>query len=267
MSSNQPAKTPFDLSGKVALVTGGNGGIGLGFAKALAASGADICIWGRNAQKNAGALTELRLHAPYVKAEALICDVADEQAVNDCFRKTLDLFGRVDTCIANAGVAKGFNRFHEMTKENWRSVLDVNLDGLFYTLRAAAAHMVERAEKGDVGGRLIGVSSLGALCGMARAEHYAGSKGAVISIMQGLAVEYARYGITANSILPGHIQTDMTDRNYQNEKFANAILPRIPMRRWGSPADFGGIAVYLASDASSYHTGDKFLIDGGFFIY
>lgn len=259
-------KNLFDLSGKVALITGGNGGIGLGFAKALAAAGADVCIWGRHAGKNADALTELRKHAAGIRAEALVCDVADEQQVISCFRQTLALFGRVDTCIANAGVANGFNRFHEMTRENWRGVLDVNLDGLFYTLRAAAAHMVERAEKGDVGGRLIGVSSLGALCGMARAEHYAGSKGAVISIMQGLAVEYARYGITANSILPGHIHTDMTDKNYQNEKFASAILPRIPMRRWGSPDDFGGIAVYLASDASSYHTGDKFLIDGGFFI-
>lgn len=267
MNNNQPAKNMFDLSGKVALITGGNGGIGLGFAKALAGAGADVCIWGRNADKNADAIAQLRAYAPERKSEALECDVADEQQVKNCFEKTLLMFGRVDTCIANAGVANGFNRFHEMTKDNWRGVLDVNLDGLFYTLRAAAAHMVERAEKGDAGGRLIGVSSLGALCGMARAEHYAGSKGAVISIMQGLAVEYARYGITANSILPGHIHTDMTDRNYQNEKFAAAILPRIPMRRWGSPEDFGGIAVYLASDASGYHTGDKFLIDGGFFIY
>ncbi|TFH73725.1 SDR family oxidoreductase [Gammaproteobacteria bacterium LSUCC0112] len=267
MSNSLVSHNPFDLTGKVALVTGGNGGIGLGFAKALAAAGANICIWGRNTSKNAEAVAELRAHAPLIKAEALVCDVADEHQVTTCFQQTLSLFGRVDTCIANAGVANGFNRFHEMTKDNWRGVLDVNLDGLFYTLRAAAAHMVERAEQGDAGGRLIGVSSLGALCGMAKAEHYAGSKGAVISIMQGLAVEYARYGITANSILPGHIHTDMTDRNYQNEKFAKAILPRIPMRRWGAPDDFGGIAVYLASDASSYHTGDKFLIDGGFFIF
>src|SRR5690606_16623033 len=130
------------------------------------------------------AIAELRSHAPDAKTEVLVCDVADEQQVTDCFQQTLTLFGRVDTCIANAGVANGFNRFHEMTKDNWRGVMDVNLDGLFYTLRAAAAHMVERAEKGDMGGRLVGVSSLGALCGMARAEHYAGSKGAVISIMQ-----------------------------------------------------------------------------------
>lgn len=259
----------FDLTGKVALITGGNGGIGLGFARALVQAGASVCIWGRNPDKNTKAAASLTALCADNKqrVEALVCDVADEQQVNACFEQTLALFGRVDTCIANAGVGSGFSRFHEMTTESWRSVMDTNLDGLFYTLRAAAAHMAGRAEKGNPGGRLIGVSSLGALCGMARGEHYAGTKGAVISIMQGLAVEYARYGITANSILPGHIHTDMTDKNYQNEKFANAILPRIPMRRWGSPDDFGGIAVYLASDASAYHTGDKFLIDGGFFIF
>jgi NAD(P)-dependent dehydrogenase (short-subunit alcohol dehydrogenase family) len=102
---------------------------------------------------------------------------------------------------------------------------------------------------------------------MSRGEAYAGSKGAVISIMQGLAVEFARYGVTANSILPGHIATAMTEKNYANEKFANAVMPRIPLRRWGTNADFEGIAVYLMSDASSYHTGDTFLIDGGFFIF
>jgi NAD(P)-dependent dehydrogenase (short-subunit alcohol dehydrogenase family) len=259
----------FNLQGKVALITGGNGGIGLGFAQALVQAGASVCIWGRNPEKNASARQKLAgmCHVQGQRIEALACDVADEQQVNERFAETLALFSRVDTCIANAGIGSGFNRFHEMPTENWRAVMDTNLDGLFFTLRAAAAHMVERSQRGDAGGRLIGVSSLGALCGMARGEHYAGTKGAVISIMQGLAVEYARFGITANSILPGHIHTDMTDSNYQNEKFANAILPRIPMRRWGTPGDFGGIAVYLASDASSYHTGDKFLIDGGFFIY
>jgi len=127
--------------------------------------------------------------------------------------------------------------------------------------------MKQRAEAGDPGGRLIGTSSLGALMGMARVEAYAASKGAVISMMQALAVEYARWGVTANSILPGHIETAMTTDNYANEKFANAILPRIPARRWGDKSDFGGIAAYLMSDASSYHTGDRLLIAGGFFLY
>ena len=254
----------FDLTGKVALVTGGNGGIGLGMAEAGAKAGASVCIWGTNADKNAAAVAQLREHGG--KAEALMVDVSDEAAVASAFAETLERLGRVDACFANAGVG-GRARFHEMSKEEWRRVLDVNLDGLFHTLRAAAAHMVERSKAHDPGGRLVGISSLGAIMGMAQAEHYAGSKGAVVSIMQALAVEYARHGVTANSILPGHIETAMTAPSYKWPKFVDAIMPRIPMRRWGTPADFGGIAVYLMSDASAYHTGDSFLIDGGFRVF
>ena len=254
----------FDLTGKVALVTGGNSGIGLGFAEGVAKHGANVCIWGTNSQKNATAIEALRSYG--TKVHAIDCDVSDESAVEKSFAETLSHFGRVDACFANAGVGGG-GPFAELTTEQWRRVMDVNLDGLFYTLRSAAKHMKERAERGDKGGRLIGTASLGALMGMSRHEAYAGSKGAVISIMQALAVEFARYGVTANSVLPGHIATAMTAKNYANEKFANAIMPRIPLRRWGDKSDFEGIAVYLMSDASAYHTGDKFLIDGGFFIF
>ena len=254
----------FDLTGKTALITGGNSGIGLGFAHGVAKHGANVCIWGTNAAKNAAAVDELRRYG--TKIHAVVCDVGDEAAVDHAFQETLAQFSRIDACFANAGVGGGAP-FADLTDEQWQRVLKVNLDGLFYTLRGAARHMRQRAEQGDTGGRLIGTSSLGALMGMARGEAYAGTKGAVISIMQGLAVEFARYGVTANSVLPGHIATAMTAKNYANEKFANAILPRIPLRRWGSGADFEGIAVYLMSDASSYHTGDTFLIDGGFFIF
>ncbi len=139
----------------------------------------------------------------------MCCDVAVEASVEESFAETLEVFGRVDGCFANAGVAKS-GRFEEFSTEDWRHVMDVNLDGLFYTLRCAAKHMKQRAEAGDPGGRLIATSSLGALMGMARVEAYGASKGAVISIMQGLAVEYARWGVTANSVLPGHIETAMT---------------------------------------------------------
>jgi NAD(P)-dependent dehydrogenase (short-subunit alcohol dehydrogenase family) len=254
----------FDLSGKVALVTGGNSGIGLGFAEGVAKHGADVCIWGTNSQKNAAAIDVLNGHG--TKVHAIQCDVGDEAQVEAAFAQTMQQFGRVDACFANAGVG-GSAPFAELTREQWQGVLRVNLDGLFFTLRCAARHMKERAERGDKGGRLIGTASLGALMGMPRGEAYAGSKGAVISIMQGLAVEFARYGVTANSVLPGHIATAMTAKNYANEKFANAIMPRIPLRRWGDKADFEGIAVYLMSNASAYHTGDSFLIDGGFFIF
>jgi NAD(P)-dependent dehydrogenase (short-subunit alcohol dehydrogenase family) len=253
----------FDLSGKTALITGGNSGIGLGFAEGVAKHGANVCIWGTSAEKNASAVELLQAHGTQV--HAIQCDVSDEARVERAFAETLEVFGRVDTCFANAGISGG-GPFAELTHEQWQRVMRVNLDGLFFTLRCAAKHMKERAERGDKGGRLIGTSSLGAVMGMPRGEAYAGSKGAVISIMQGLAVEFARYGVTANSVLPGHIATAMTARNYANEKFAKAVLPRIPLRRWGDKSDFEGIAVYLMSDASAYHTGDSFLIDGGFLI-
>jgi len=254
----------FDLSGKVALITGGNSGIGLGFAEGVAKRGAEVCIWGRNTEKNAAVVEQLN---PYgTKVHAVCCDVADEAAVEKSFAETLEVFGRVDACFANSGVARA-GRFEEFSTEDWRHVMDVNLDGLFYTLRSAARHMKQRAEAGDPGGRLVGTSSIGALLGMARVEAYAASKGAVISMMQALAVEYARWGVTANSVLPGHIETAMTADNYANEKFASAILPRIPARRWGNRSDFEGIAAYLMSDASRYHTGDSLVIDGGYVLY
>ncbi len=254
----------FDLTGKVALITGGNSGIGLGFAEGVAKHGADICIWGRNVEKNADVVKQLSSFG--AKVHGIQCDVANEKEVEQSFAETIEVFGRVDSCFANAGVARS-GRFEDFPTEDWSHVIDVNLNGLFYTLRCAARHMKQRAEAGDPGGRLIGTSSLGALMGMARVEAYGASKGAVISMMQALAVEYARHGVTANSVLPGHIETAMTADNYANEKFANAILPRIPARRWGDRSDFEGIAVYLMSDASRYHTGDSLLIDGGFFLY
>ncbi|MBW2142266.1 MAG: SDR family oxidoreductase, partial [Deltaproteobacteria bacterium] len=157
--------------------------------------------------------------------------------------------------------------FIGLSNEEWRRVMSVNLDGAFYTLRAAARHMVKRAEEGDIGGRLIATSSLGALAGQPHGQAYTGTKGALISIMQGLAVELGRYKITANSILPGHIETPMTDVKYStDQRFVDAIWSRLPIRRWGTGDDFGGIAVYLMSDASQYQTGTQILIDGGFFM-
>ena len=253
---------PFDLTGKVGLVTGGNSGIGLGMARAMAAAGADIAIWGTNAAKNAAAEAELAKSGR--KVRSLLCDVSDEQAVEAAFAETLKIFSRVDGCFANAGVSgRGGRSFLEMSGDEWRRVLKVNLDGAFFTFRAAARHMVERGG----GGALVGTASLAAIEGAARSEHYAATKGGMVSMVRALAVEFARHGIRANSILPGWIETDMTANAIGNPKFSGNVLPRIPMRRWGTGDDFGGIAVYLMSQASAYHTGDTFLIDGGYALF
>lgn len=252
---------PFDLTGKVALVTGGNSGIGLGMAEALAQAGADVAIWGTNPAKNAAAEEALKKHGTRVLA--LGCDVGDEAEVDRSFAATLETLGRVDACFANAGVGGAAPSFMEMSTEEWRRVLRINLDGVFYTLRAAARHMTERGG----GGSLAITSSLGAIEGMARSQHYAATKGAAISISKALAVELARHGIRSNAIIPGWIETPMTDGWLDTDAMVRKVLPRVPARRWGTMADFGGLAVYLTSDASAYHTGDTFVIDGGYSIF
>jgi len=256
------AYSPFDLSGKVALVTGGNSGIGLGMAKAMAEAGADIAIWGTNAAKNATAAEALKSTGR--KVLALECDVGDEAAVEANFARTVDHFGRVDGCFANAGVSgRGGHSFLEMSSDEWHRVTRVNLDGAFYTFRAAANHMVKRGD----GGVLVGTASLAAIEAAPRSEHYAATKGGMISMVRAMAVEFARHGVRAHSILPGWIETNMTANAVNTNGFQTKVLPRVPMRRWGDGDDFGGIAVYLMSSASKYHTGDTFVIDGGYSLF
>ena len=251
----------FDLSGHVALVTGGNSGIGLGMATALAQAGADVAIWGTNESKNAVASEALAEHG--TKVAAFRCDVGDEEQVDSTFAATVEALGKVDSCFANAGIGMGAPSFMQMTLETWRTVTRINLDGVFLTFRAAARHMVERGE----GGRLVVTSSVSAVDGAPRNQAYASCKGGVLSMVRGLAVELARYGVTANSILPGWIDTPMTAGMTENEMMLKKLFPRIPQRRWGQPDDFGGVAVYLASEASKYHTGDTLVVDGGYTVF
>ena len=258
------AFTPFDLTGKVALVTGGNGGIGLGMAEGLAAAGAKVAIWGQNPAKNAEAEQVLTALGGEVLVQSV--DVASEQAVVEGVAAVIERFGRLDFCAANAGIGGGAP-FHEQTTEGWRRVMTVNLDAVFWTFREAARHMIDRAGAGDAGGSLLVTSSTSAIHGAPANEAYAASKTAVLGLIRGLAVEYARYGIRANAVLPGWITTDMTARLQGWDTFEEQVIGRVPMRRWGERQDFAGIAVYLASDASRFHTGDSMVIDGGYTIY
>ncbi len=256
---------PFDLSGRVVLITGGNGGIGLGMADGVAQAGADVCIWGTNRDKNAAALEHLQQYGTRVTAQ--VCDVSDEQGVHTAFAQALSDHGRVDGCFANAGIGGRGTAFDEMTREEWDTIIGVNQTGVFYTFRAAARHMKERARDGDAFGRLVGTASLAAISGQARGEHYAATKGGLVSMIKALAVEYARYGVTAHTILPGWIETDMTETTFSNPKFVENVSKRIPVRRWGVGDDFAGIAVYIMSTASSYHSAETFLIDGGYYAF
>jgi NAD(P)-dependent dehydrogenase (short-subunit alcohol dehydrogenase family) len=256
----------FDLTGRVVVVTGGNGGIGLGMAEGLARAGATVSIWGRNAEKNERARLQLAELAGPV--EARICDVTDRASVEAAFQATLAAHGRVDGCFANAGISGGGRRmFLDRTEEEWRRMFATNLDGAFHTFQVVGRHMKERAEAGDPFGRLVATSSMAALWGTAGAEHYAATKAGLNALVRALAVELARYGVTANAILPGWIRSDMTERLRSNEKFVANVLPRTPARRFGEPNDFAGIAVYLMSGASSFHTADCLVIDGGYTAY
>jgi NAD(P)-dependent dehydrogenase (short-subunit alcohol dehydrogenase family) len=166
----------------------------------------------------------------------------------------------VDSVFANAGISAKGTPLVDISLEDWRRVQRINVEGVFMTFRAAAKHMIE----GGHGGSLVATASTAAIEGAARNSPYGASKGAVTSFVRAVAVELARYKIRANSILPGWIETEMTEKSVANEKFAGNVMPRIPARRWGTWDDFGGIAVYLASEASSYHTGEQFIIDGGY---
>jgi NAD(P)-dependent dehydrogenase (short-subunit alcohol dehydrogenase family) len=256
---------PFDLSGKVALVTGGNGGIGLGMAEGLAQAGAKVVIWGQNPDKNRAAEEKLRLHGGEVRVRRV--DVTDEQAIVVAIADVVRDFGRLDFVAANAGVGGGGKPFEETSTEDWRRVTTTNLDAVFWTFREACKHMVERAKAGEPGGSLVVTSSTSAIHGAPRNQAYASTKSAVTAMIRGLAVEYARYGVRANAILPGWIRSDMTQRLQTWDKFNEQVISRVPMRRWGEPEDFAGIAVYFASDASRFHTGDSVVIDGAYTIF
>jgi len=250
----------FDLSGRVVVVTGGNGGIGLGMARALAAAGADISVWGRDATKNAVAVAELS--ALGVRAESCAVDVANEEQVDAAMADTVSAFGRIDSLFANAGIG-GVTPFVDQTLEGWRHVMAVNLDGAFLCFRAAVRQLIDQGE----GGSLVGISSTSAIHGAAANQAYSCSKTAMLALVRGLAVEMARHQIRCNSLLPGWTETEMTAPLFGWEKFMDATTARTPARRWGRPEDMGAAAVFLADPTLSFHTGDCIVVDGGYTVF
>lgn len=247
------------LDGHVALVTGGNGGIGLGMARGLARAGAAVAIWGTNPAKNEAATEELVALGARVHAE--ICNVSDEAQVEASFVRSVGALGKVDSVFANAGIGGNGSAFVDLTLSEWRRVTSVNLEGAFLTMRAGARHFVERGE----GGAMVAISSVSAVHGAPRNQPYAASKTALLGMVRGLAVELARHRVRVNAVLPGWTETDMTSR--AGEAFVEITTRRTPIRRWLTPADFEQVAVYLADPTLIGHTGDTLVIDGGYSIF
>jgi NAD(P)-dependent dehydrogenase (short-subunit alcohol dehydrogenase family) len=250
----------FDLSGKVAVVTGGNGGIGLAIARGLAKAGAQIAIWARDAAKNEAAVKELE--ALGVRTLALPCDVSDEAQVAGAVEKSVAALGRIDIGVANAGFGT-VKAYLDTSLEEWRRVTRVDLDGVFLTFREIARHLVARGG----GGKLIAISSIGEIFGMARQVSYAARKGGGGTLVRSLAVELARHDIQVNGVQPGWIVTDATKPLLEWKAMNDTIVHRTPARRWGKPEDVAGACVYLASDAARFHTGDTLRVDGGYSVF
>ncbi|WP_204163859.1 SDR family NAD(P)-dependent oxidoreductase [Nocardioides solisilvae] len=254
----------FSLEGKKALVTGGGSGIGLAMARALAEAGAEITIWGRNAERLEAARATFADGAT-VHTDAV--DVADPDAVRRGVAAAVERMGGLHTVVANAGTGGAIKPVHEVDDDEHRRVLATNVDGVMWTVRETSKVMVERAKAGEPGGSIIAIASLAAIEGAGRNSSYGASKGAVLALSNAAAVDLARYGIRVNTILPGWIATDMTDDMQDSEAFEKHVISRVPVRRWGRPEEFGGAAVYLASDASTYQTGSQLVIDGGYAIF
>ena len=249
---------PFDLTGRVALVTGGNGGIGRGMARGMAKAGASLVIAARNAKKMTAAVTLLRRLG--AKCEALVVDVADEAACRAMVEAARAKFGRLDILVNNAGVARG-GRPETLKIEDWNLVLQTNLTAAL--VASQAAYPIFKAQGG---GKIINIGSMYAIFGAPFVPAYAASKGGIIQLTKSLAAAWASDNIQVNAILPGWITTEMTAGAKGSDAFSSNIVGRTPAGRWGEPEDFEGPAVFLASAASDFVTGTSLNVDGGFAI-
>ena len=249
----------FNLSGKVALVTGGNGGIGLGMAQGLANAGAAILVAGRNDEKNAAAVATLVESGS--DAAAATADVTDETAVAAMVEAALSRWGRLNILVNNAGINIR-KEPQELSLDEWRSVLDTNLTSAFLCSQAVYPYMAANG-----GGKIINIGSMMSIFGAAFTPAYASSKGGIVQLTKATATAWAKHNIQVNAVLPGWIDTDLTRRGRREvEGLHERVLARTPAGRWGQPADMAGIAVFLSGPASDFVTGAAIPVDGGFSV-
>jgi 2-deoxy-D-gluconate 3-dehydrogenase len=249
----------FDLTGRVAIVTGGNGGIGLGMARGLAQAGAAVVLAGRNADKSTGAVKELETLG--AKAAMVKVDVTSEASCREMVRTAVDRFGRLDILVNNAGTNIR-KQPQEYTLDEYRTVLDTNLTSAFVCSQAAYPHMVRAG-----GGKIINIGSMMSIFGASFTAPYAASKGGIVQLSKALATAWAKDNIQVNAVLPGWIDTDLTRQARQQVAgLHDRVLARTPAGRWGTPDDHAGIAVFLASPASDFVTGTAIPVDGGYSV-
>jgi 2-deoxy-D-gluconate 3-dehydrogenase len=249
----------FDLKGRVALVTGGNGGIGLGMAKGMAAAGASVVVAGRNKGKGAAAVAALK--ALGSEADFVEMDVLSEASCRQGVDRAAGRFGRLDILVNNAGTTVR-KQPQDLTTDEWNLVMNTNLTAAFQCSQAAYPHMLKAK-----GGKIINIGSMMSIFGAPYAAPYASSKGGIVQMSRAMATAWAKDNIQINSILPGWIDTDLTKGARAEVPGLNdRVLARTPAARWGSPDDFAGIAVFLASRASDFVTGTAIPVDGGYSI-
>ena len=255
------APASFDLAGRVALVTGGNGGIGRGIALGFAQAGAAVAIFGRNTAKNAEVLAALK--SAGARAMALAVDVTDRTALEPAFRRVEAELGPVDILVNNAGIANLSGGILQETAESWDSVIETQLNAVFLLSKLVAASMATRKR-----GKIINLGSMYSYFGAGPVPSYSAAKGAIVQLTKSMAIELAPHGIQVNAIAPGWVETDMTAvvRTEAFKAMNDEILMRTPAGRWGQSAEMAGPAIFLASSASDFVTGETIRVDGGYAI-
>jgi len=248
--------TLFDLTGKTALVTGASRGIGRAIAEAYAAAGADVALVARDTEKLAE-VADL-VESSGRKALVLPCDVTDRDAVVRAVAEVLGVFGQLDVVVNNAGGTSFMAPFGDLRFSGWEKVMRLNVDSIVHVCQAVGPHLLERRR-----GSVINVASVAALQGTPGLAPYGASKAAVVSLTRSLAMEWGPAGVRVNALCPGWTATDLNRNLWENEASARAMVARVPLQRWGRAEEMSGPAVFLASDASSFVTGQALVVDGG----